>query len=102
MKKVDFMQIFNQAISEGKDFVVAVILTKGSDAPEFIVNPNVNFQNKKEYYEKAYNDELILNIYDGIRIIDCFAGTIEEISKAIENFENIRKSFNIPDDWSWV
>ena len=102
MKKNDFMQIFDQAIIEEKDFVVAVILTKGSDAPEFIINPNVNFQNKKEYYDKAYNDELILNTYDGIRIIDCYAGTIEEISKAIENFENIRKSFNIPDDWSWV
>lgn len=102
MKKIDFMQILEQAISENKDFVVAVIITKGNDAPEFIINSNVNFQNKKEYYDKAYNDELILNTYDGIRIIDCYSGSLEEISKAIENFENIRKSFNIPDDWSWV
>ena len=102
MKKNDFMQIFNQAIIEEKDFVITVILTKGSDAPEFIINPNVNFQNKKEYYDKAYNEEMILNTYDGIKIIDCYAGTIEEIPKLIENFENIRKSFNIPDDWSWV
>ena len=101
MKKNDFMQIFNQAISENKDFVVVVILTKGSDAPEFIINPNANFQNKKEYYDKAYNDELTLNTYDGIRIVDCYAGTLEEIEKSVENFENLRRSFNIPNDWNW-
>lgn len=92
MKKTDFMQIVNMAIDGKHEYMVVTILTSGSDAPEYIINPNANFQNKKEYYDRAYNENMILNTYDGIRIVDVFSGDLEHIKKAICGFENLRMS----------
>lgn len=41
------------------------------DCPELevISNPRENFSSKKDYYDKAYDDNLILKANPGIRII---------------------------------
>lgn len=91
MKKNDFMQIVDEAITSSDKFIVVVILTRGNNAPEYIINPNANFQNKKEYYDNAYDENMVLKTYDGIKIIDAFSGELSNIKKAIENFENLIK-----------
>lgn len=91
MKKNDFMQIVDEAITSSDKFIVVVILTRGNNAPEYIINPNENFQNKKEYYDNAYDENMVLKTYDGIKIIDAFSGELSNIKKAIENFENLIK-----------
>ena len=35
---------------------------------EIIINPRINFAGKADYYERAYNDCLVLNTCDKIRI----------------------------------
>lgn len=91
MKKNDFMQIIDEAITSSDKFIVVVILTQSNNAPEYIINPNANFQNKKEYYDNAYDENMVLKTYDGIKIIDAFSGELSNIKKAIENFENLIK-----------
>lgn len=91
MKKNDFMQIVDEAITSSDKFIVVVILTQGNNAPEYIINPNANFQNKKEYYDNAYDENMVLKTCDGIKIIDVFSGELDNIKKAIENFENLIK-----------
>lgn len=46
------------------------IETAGSEGLEIIINPLCNLKAKKEYYSKAYNDDLVLNSYSGIRIVN--------------------------------
>lgn len=38
--------------------------------PEMIINPKENFDGKKAYYEKAYNENLELNTFNKIKILD--------------------------------
>lgn len=45
------------------------IETKGSSGLEAIVNGIENMSKKKEYINKAYNEDLILKTYDGIKIV---------------------------------
>lgn len=91
MKKNDFMQIVDETITSSDKFIVVVILTRGNNAPEYIINPNENLQNKKEYYDNAYDENMVLKTCDGIKIIDVFSGELDNIKKAIENFENLIK-----------
>ena len=47
-----------------------------------IINPKENFISKMEYYQKAYNDDLTLKNFNGIRIIGfTFANSYEDIQK---------------------
>lgn len=49
-------------------YIGVLIETRGSEAPEVIINPAENFDAKLEYYKKAYNDDLVLKTFDGIKI----------------------------------
>lgn len=67
-KKEQLIEIFNMATEYKNDFIAVAIKTRGSNGIEIIINPKCNFSKKLEYYKKAYNDELILNTFDGISI----------------------------------
>ena len=43
---------------------------KGFRDPEIIINSYENFDSKLEYYKKAYDEDLKLKTFDGIRITD--------------------------------
>lgn len=68
-KKERLMQDIQYAIDYKVPYFYVKIATRGSEGIETIINPFCNFEQKKEYYEKAYDDNLILKSYDGIRII---------------------------------
>ena len=60
---------FNEAIKQGKNYVGVLIEMQGFPKPEIIINENANIQAKLDYYKKAYNDDLTLKTFNGIKII---------------------------------
>lgn len=68
-KKNQLMEVFADAMAVHNDFIAVSIETKGSTGTEVIINPSCNFKTKMEYYQKAYDDDLILKTFDGIRIV---------------------------------
>lgn len=60
---------FEGANDNGALFIGVKIQTQGSLGAEVIINPRVNFDSKLEYYKKAYNDDLTLKAFNGIKII---------------------------------
>lgn len=68
-KKEKLIEIIQEAIDYDVDFVAIAVETKGSEEWEIIINPLENLENKLAYYNKTYNDDLVLNTYDGIKIV---------------------------------
>lgn len=72
---------FNQAIGLGVNYIGVRIQMTGYDEPDVIINPRENFESKLEYYKKAYNEDLTLKTFNGIKIIGCVYGdSFQEIS----------------------
>ena len=71
---------FESAKEQGFSYVGVKIKMEGFEEPEVIINPNANFDNKLEYYKKAYNDDLTLKSFNGIKIIGfSYGDTYDEI-----------------------
>lgn len=60
MTKQKFKEIVNEGIDRNRNFMVVKIETEGNPAPEIIINPAENFDQKIKYYDKAYNDNMEL------------------------------------------
>ena len=65
----DLEMMFNQAKVMDANYIGVKIQMQGFDKPETIINPNENFDEKLEYYKKAYNEDLTLKSFNGIKII---------------------------------
>ena len=65
----DLESVFNQAIGLGVNYIGVRIQMQGFDEPEVIINPKENFEAKLEYYKKAYNEDLTLKTFNGIKIV---------------------------------
>lgn len=77
----DLETVFAQAIQYKANYIGVRIQMQGYDEPEVIINPRENFETKLEYYKKAYNDDLTLKTFNGIKIIGCEYGwNFQEIS----------------------
>lgn len=50
-------------------YVGVKIQMEGFEKPEIIINENANFDAKFDYYKKAYNEDLTLKTFNGIKII---------------------------------
>lgn len=68
LKKEELIACFEQAKKINAVYIGVIIETRGSEGPEVIINPRENFESKLEYYKNAYNDDMVLKTYDGIRI----------------------------------
>lgn len=64
-KKEEFLKGFDEDHKE----VLVEVTVPNCPVPEMITNPKVNFQGKKEYYNKAYNDDLELKNFNEIKIV---------------------------------
>lgn len=97
MKLSNLENCFKAAKESGAKYVGVSISTRGNDGNEIIINPSENFDKKLEYYKSAYNDELVLKSYEGIKIVgftygDCF----EIIQKDLLNDRNrLQQLFNV-------
>lgn len=68
MNKETLIDCFEQAKKLNAVYIGVLVETRGSEKPEIIINPRENFDSKLEYYKNAYNDDMVLKTYDGIRI----------------------------------
>jgi hypothetical protein len=66
----DLEKCFEDARKYRAKFIAVKIEMEGFAEPEIIINPRQNFKEKLAYYKRAYNDDLILKTFNGIRIID--------------------------------
>lgn len=84
-KKEKLTEIFNTAIINKNEYIAVAVETRGSNDIEIIINPNSNFEKKLNYYTKSYNDDMVLNTYDGIKVVSVMAF---DYDTAVENLQN--------------
>ncbi|RXM70872.1 hypothetical protein DP143_13555 [Clostridium tetani] len=73
---------FYEASQKDKKYVGIKIQMSGFKKAEIIINENANFDKKFDYYKKAYNENLTLKTFDGIKIVGfTYGDTFEEIEK---------------------
>ena len=60
---------FYEASHQEKKYVGVLIQMQGFSEPEVIINKNENFDSKFAYYKKAYDENLTLRSFSGIKII---------------------------------
>lgn len=70
--------IFLKAKSEGKGVAVEVTIPGQKDT-EFIINKNESIDNKLDYYNKTYSNELIHKYCNNIRIVSAFTVDMSNI-----------------------
>lgn len=64
---------FDLANQLGMNYIGVMIQMQGFET-EVIINPKENFESKLEYYKEAYNEDLTLKTFSGIKIIGCESG----------------------------
>ncbi|WP_312288179.1 hypothetical protein [Terrisporobacter sp.] len=67
-QKSKLINCFIKALEEKKKFVAVEIETKDSKEKEIIINPYKNINAKLNYYQNAYDDNLVLKSFNGIKI----------------------------------
>jgi len=73
---------FYKASQKGAKYVGVKIEMQGFPKAEIIINENENFDSKFAYYKKAYNEDLTLKAFNGIKIIGfTYGDSFEEIEK---------------------
>ncbi len=88
---------FDVASHADKKYVGVLIKMEGFPKPEVVINESENFDSKFAYYKKAYDENLVLRSFSGIRIIgftygneltdieyDFFAPKLVNFGKALE------------------
>ena len=80
LSKNDLKKCFETAEKIGYEFVAVKIDMQGFEHPEIVINRKGNYEDKMNYYENAYDENLILKAYNGIRIIGFVAAdTFEDL-----------------------
>lgn len=78
LKLINLEKCIEEATKQNRKYIGVKIQTEGYD--EVIINPTGNFSEKLEYYKNAYNDNLTLKSFGGIKIIGfTFGDTYESI-----------------------
>jgi hypothetical protein len=76
----DLERCFEKAKGEKARLIGVEIKMEGFKKPEVIINTRENFDEKLAYYQKAYNDDLTLKAFNGIRITCfCYGNSFAEI-----------------------
>lgn len=68
-KKDRFLKYLDKVFEQGWDYFSVTIKTEGSNDNEVIVNPMCNYETKRAYYDKAYDADLVLKSFSGIKIV---------------------------------
>lgn len=68
-------QCFNVAKETNQTFIGVLVEMQGFEKAELIINKRENFDSKLAYYKKAYDDNLVLKTFNGIKIIGFAFGT---------------------------
>lgn len=77
---------FEVAKETNQKYIGVLIEMQGFEKPELIVNESANFDTKLAYYKKAYNEDLTLKTFNGIKIIGFAFGTcLDDIYDYLKN-----------------
>lgn len=68
--KEQFLQFLDGSHEQKYEYFAVLIDTENSNGYELIVNPMCNYETKRAYYDKAYDDDLVLKSFNGIRVVD--------------------------------
>jgi hypothetical protein len=84
LKMKNLINCFNTTNEQQFNWVAVLVKNINSEGEELIINPYVNFDDKLEYYQKAYTDDLVLKTYNGIKIVGfTFGNTLEDIENQL-------------------
>ena len=73
---------FYEASKQDKKYVGVKIQMQGFSKPEIIINENKNFNSKFAYYANAYNEDLTLKTFNGIKIVGfTYGDSFKDIEK---------------------
>ena len=82
MKIENLEKCFYEASRQDKKYVGVKIQMQGFSKPEIIINENENFDSKLDYYKKAYNEDLTLKTFNGIKIVGfTYGDSFKDIEK---------------------
>lgn len=80
---------YSMAISLGYRYVAVLIQMEGFKKHEIIINSKENFDENLKYYQRSYNDDLVLKSYSGIRIVGFTMGdSLADIESSLSSLEN--------------
>jgi hypothetical protein len=68
-KKNQLIEIFADAMAANNDYIAVAVESVGNEENEVIINPSCNFESKLDYYRDAYDENLVLKTFNGIRIV---------------------------------
>lgn len=68
-------------------YIAVKIQMQGFAKPEVIINETDNFKTKLEYYKKAYNMDLTLKAFNGIKIVGFVFG---------DSYNDIQNDLDLP------
>lgn len=84
MNMLSLQYVFEKAIRDNSEYVAVKVMMTGFEGCEIIINPTENFNAKLEYYKKAYNEDLTLKTFNGIKIVNVAYGSLSDIEKALK------------------
>lgn len=87
MTKEKLMKIFEEC--ERTRQGIRVELTMPNGDIETVINTNQSLENKKRYYDRFFNDDLVNIKNDRIRIVDAAPIQIRRAPKSITIFEEV-------------
>lgn len=81
---------FNVAKETNQKFVGVLVQMAGFEKPELIINETENFETKLAYYKKAYDENLVLKTFSGIRIIGyAFSNNLNDLYDYLKGNGNV-------------
>lgn len=84
-KKEKLIEILNSAIKDKNEYIAVAVETRGSNDVEIIINPNSNLEKKLGYYTRSYNDDMVLNSYDGIKVVAAMAFDYDVVVERLQD-----------------
>jgi hypothetical protein len=80
MKIDNLEKCFYEARVKAKKYIGIKVKMESFKKAEIIINENENFDKKFAYYKNAYNDDLTLKTFRGVKIVGfTYGDTFEEI-----------------------
>lgn len=88
-KKEHLIATFNEAIVEDAQYVYVECHAEGSPASELIINPIDNAKLKRDYYDRAYDDNLKL-LNAPVRILTYgYFNNMSQLEYVRDNFKDV-------------
>lgn len=71
MTKVEFMKMYDEIVeARNETAIVVAVQMPNLKSVEMIINPRENFEVKRAYYDKAYDENMCLKSFSEIKIVD--------------------------------